>query len=156
MRFIITGAASGIGAACAELLADGTSIAGDHQMLLADRDAANLAAVANAIGARAATAVVDLTELDWGTRIVDAAIEQMGGIDAVIADEGVIMGGALADLAPEHVHGGQAAVNSLVRRAWRVARRPCPLSLPYAADPPSPRHFHHPPHRNRRPHRTAA
>jgi NAD(P)-dependent dehydrogenase (short-subunit alcohol dehydrogenase family) len=101
MRFIITGAASGIGRACAELLADGTAIAGDHQMMLADRDAANLAAVADEIGARAATTVVDLSELDCGTRIVDSAIAHMGGIDAVISNAGIIMGGALVDLAPE-------------------------------------------------------
>ena len=101
MRFIITGAASGIGRACAELLAGGTAIPGEHQMLLADRDAANLAVVADAIGASAATAVVDLSSLDCGTRIVDAAIAHMGGIDAVISNAGIIMGGALVDLAPE-------------------------------------------------------
>jgi glucose 1-dehydrogenase len=101
MRFIITGAASGIGRACAELLADGSAIAGDHQMLLADRDAENLSMVAGAIGARAATAVVDLSEPDCGTRIVDAAIAHMGGIDAVVSNAGIIMGGALVDLAPE-------------------------------------------------------
>ncbi|MFM6831932.1 MAG: SDR family NAD(P)-dependent oxidoreductase [Novosphingobium sp.] len=101
MRFIITGAASGIGRACAELLADGSAIPGDHQMLLADRDADNLAVVAEAIGARAARVVVDLSELDCGTRIVDAAIAHMGGIDAVISNAGIIMGGALVDLAPE-------------------------------------------------------
>ncbi len=101
MRFIITGAASGIGRACAELLAGGTAILGEHQMLLADRDAANLAVVADAIGPSAATAVVDLSNLDCGTRIVDAAIAHMGGIDAVISNAGIIMGGALVDLAPE-------------------------------------------------------
>src|SRR3546814_9398408 len=37
MRFVITGAASGIGRSCAELLAAGEAIAGEHQMLLADR-----------------------------------------------------------------------------------------------------------------------
>ena len=101
MRFIITGAASGIGRACAKLLASGTAISGDHQMLLADRDAANLAVVADAIGGRAATAVVDLSEPDCGIRIVDAAIAHMGGIDAVISNAGIIMGGALVDLSAE-------------------------------------------------------
>src|SRR3546814_1940704 len=58
MRFVITGAASGIGRSCAELLAAGEAIAGEHQMLLADRDADNLAKTADAIGSAAATAVV--------------------------------------------------------------------------------------------------
>ena len=98
MRFIITGAASGIGRACAELLAKGEIIAGEHQMLLADRDADNLKLVCDAIGPSAATAVVDLSQPDCGDRIVDAAIAHMGGIDAVVSNAGIIMGGALVSL----------------------------------------------------------
>lgn len=101
MRFIITGAASGIGQVCAELLAAGSAIPGEHHLLLADRDAANLAAVADMIGARAATVVVDLSAPDCGETIVAAAIAHMGGIDAVISNAGIIMGGALVDLAVE-------------------------------------------------------
>src|SRR3546814_9407540 len=74
MRFVITGAASGIGRSCAELLAAGEAIAGEHQMLLADRDADNLAKTADAIGSAAATAVVDLAEPECGDRIVEAAL----------------------------------------------------------------------------------
>src|SRR3546814_15048699 len=62
MRFVITGAASGIGRSCAELLAAGEAIAGEHQMLLADREPDNRAKTADAIGSAAATAVVDLAE----------------------------------------------------------------------------------------------
>lgn len=97
MRVIITGAASGIGRACAELLADGKIIAGQHQMLLADRDADNLREVAGIIGPAAAPCVVDLAEADCGERIVEAALAHMGGIDAVISNAGIIMGGALVD-----------------------------------------------------------
>ncbi|ARS26902.1 SDR family NAD(P)-dependent oxidoreductase [Sphingomonas sp. KC8] len=98
MRVVITGAASGIGRACAELLAAGAALPGDHQLLLADRDAANLDVVARQIGPRAAARVADLAEPDCGERIIDAAIGHMGGIDAVISNAGIIMGGALAEL----------------------------------------------------------
>jgi glucose 1-dehydrogenase len=98
MRVVITGAASGIGRAAAELLAAGIAIPGEHQLLLADRDTDNLEAVADAIGPKAATVVVDLAEADCGDRIVAAAIAHMGGIDAVLSNAGIIMGGALADL----------------------------------------------------------
>lgn len=97
MRVIVTGAASGIGRSCAELLAAATTVPGEHQLLLADRDAANLQQVVDAIGAAAKGCVVDLAEPDCGDRIVEAAIAHMGGIDAVISNAGIIMGGALID-----------------------------------------------------------
>jgi len=97
MKVVITGAASGIGRACAELLAGG-AIPGKHELLLADRDADNLRTVADGIGPPAGTAVVDLMEPDCGDRIVDAAIAHMGGIDAVVSNAGIIQGGALKDL----------------------------------------------------------
>lgn len=123
MRFVITGAASGIGRACAELLHAGEMIPGAHQMLLADRDAGNLAAVADAIGAAAATAVVDLANADCGDRIVDAAVAHMGGIDAVISNAGIIMGGALVDLSAEQfdlIYG----INT--RATWAIAKAAYP------------------------------
>ncbi len=123
MRFVITGAASGIGRACAELLAAGNAIPGPHQMLLADRDAANLDIVVGAIGPSAAGAVVDLSELDCGDRIVSTAIAHMGGIDAVISNAGIIMGGALADLAPEQFD-KIYAINT--RASWLLAKAAYP------------------------------
>src|SRR3546814_15492788 len=63
-----------------------------------DRAAANLAKTADAIGSAASTAVVDLAEPECGDRIVEAALAHMGGIDAVISNAGIIMGGALVDL----------------------------------------------------------
>ncbi|MHB0791062.1 SDR family NAD(P)-dependent oxidoreductase [Bradyrhizobium sp. 5.13L] len=99
MRVIITGAASGIGRACAELLAGDKAAPGERKMLLSDRDGSNLAAVADGIGASASTCVIDLAEIDCGDRIVAAALDHMGGIDAVVSNAGILMRGALADLA---------------------------------------------------------
>jgi glucose 1-dehydrogenase len=118
MKVVITGAASGIGRACAELLAKG-AISGEHQMLLADRDAANLEAVAGTIGASAGTAVVDLADPDCGDRIVEAATAHMGGIDAVISNAGIIMGGALVSLTAadfDRIY----AINT--RASWALAK----------------------------------
>jgi len=95
MRFIITGAASGIGRACTELLAKGDAIAGVHQMLLVDRDADNLKAVADGIGIDAAAAAIDLSLPECGDRVVAAALSHMDGIDAIISNAGIILGGAL-------------------------------------------------------------
>ena len=119
MRVVITGAASGIGRACAELLVNGEIIPGEHKMLLADRDVANLAVVAGAIGPAAGRAVVDLSERDCGDRIAEAAIAHMGGIDAVVSNAGIIMGGALVDLSPDDFD-KIYAINT--RAAWAIAK----------------------------------
>jgi NAD(P)-dependent dehydrogenase (short-subunit alcohol dehydrogenase family) len=122
MKVVITGAASGIGRACAELLAEGV-VPGDHQLLLADRDADNLGRVAQAIGHRAATAVVDLMEPDCGERIVAAAVAHMGGIDAVVSNAGIIQGGALKDLTDadfDRIY----AINT--RASWALAKAAYP------------------------------
>lgn len=94
MRVIITGAASGIGRAVAELLAAQGS---GHQMLLTDRDVDGLATVGGAIGVAAGTCVVDLSSPDCGDVIVAAAIAHMGGVDAVVSNAGIIAGAPLVE-----------------------------------------------------------
>ncbi len=94
MRVIITGAASGIGRAVAELLAAEN---GAHQMLLTDRDGEGLSAVAGAIGVSAGTCVADLSSPDCGDVIVAAALAHMGGIDAVASNAGIITGAPLVE-----------------------------------------------------------
>src|SRR5688572_30711026 len=101
MRVVITGAASGIGRAVAEQLAAGRLIPGDHQMLLVDRDAANLEAATAPFGAAARTLVADVTRDDIGDRIVAAAADHMGGIDGVASNAGIISGGTLTELATQ-------------------------------------------------------
>jgi NAD(P)-dependent dehydrogenase (short-subunit alcohol dehydrogenase family) len=123
MRVVITGAASGIGRACAELLAGGAAVPGDHRMLLADRDATNIDLVAKAIGPAAATAIVDLSEADCGDRIVAAAIAHMGGIDAIISNAGIISGGALVDQAAADFD-RVFAINT--RSSWLLAKAAYP------------------------------
>jgi NAD(P)-dependent dehydrogenase (short-subunit alcohol dehydrogenase family) len=94
MRVIITGAASGIGRAVAEVLAAD----GDHQLLLSDRDEYGLKTVVEGIGARAALCVADLSASDCGEIIIAAAITHMGGVDAVVSNAGIIAAGALVEL----------------------------------------------------------
>lgn len=97
MRIIITGAASGIGRAVAELLARGSGLPGPHQMLLTDRDEAGLTKVAQSLGPAAGTFVADLSAPDCGDAIIGAAIDQMGGIDGLVSNAGIIAGAPLID-----------------------------------------------------------
>ena len=97
MRVLITGAASGIGRAVAELLAADSTVQTPHRMLLSDRDAEGLGAVAGAIGPAAGTCIADLADADCGDVLVAAALAHMGGIDAVVSNAGIIAGAPMVD-----------------------------------------------------------
>jgi NAD(P)-dependent dehydrogenase (short-subunit alcohol dehydrogenase family) len=119
MRVIITGAASGIGRAVAERLADGSVIAGPHQLLLTDRDAEGLKIVADGIGSTAAICVADLAAPDCGDTIIAAAIAHMGGVDAVVSNAGIIAAGALKDMTADNFD----RIYSINTRAtWALAK----------------------------------
>ncbi|GAC1577176.1 MAG: SDR family oxidoreductase [Novosphingobium sp.] len=119
MRVIVTGAASGIGRAVAELLAAGDLLAGPHQLLLSDRDGAGLNAVIGSIGPAAAACVADLSTLDCGDTIIAAALAHMGGLDAVVSNAGISAGGALVDLAADDFD-RVFAINA--RASWALAK----------------------------------
>ncbi len=120
MRVIITGAASGIGRAVAELLA---AEAGAHQLLLTDRDGESLTVVAAAIGSAAGTCVADLSSADCGEVIVAAALAHMGGIDAVVSNAGIIAGAPLVEQTAE-LFDKIYAINT--RATWLLAKAAYP------------------------------
>lgn len=95
MRIIITGATSGIGYALVEIIAardDGA------ELFLVGRDQGKLEEMAGDFP-RVHTAVADLAEADAGHRIVQAAVDAMGGVDAVVSNAGGILPGDLRELA---------------------------------------------------------
>ena len=91
MRVLVTGAASGIGAATVRRFrADGALVAG------LDRDAERLARLDAAVRVTADVAV-------WGevSRAVDEAAAALGGLDAAVACAGIAGRGTAADTPPE-------------------------------------------------------
>ena len=124
-RVFITGAASGLGLACAEILArEG------WQLALTDVDAARLDLVASGFvrdGARVAAAACDVRDAQAITRLVDSAVETFGGIDLSIHCAGVALAGPFhASTAEEwdwifdiNVHGVANASRAVMRHMAR-------------------------------------
>ncbi len=97
MRVIITGAASGIGRALAEELAEKEKPAA---LLLVGRNRAKLEELANTLP-NAHVCAEDLTDPAAAQRVVASAQSKLGGIDAVVSNAGAIYAGALATLSAE-------------------------------------------------------
>jgi NAD(P)-dependent dehydrogenase (short-subunit alcohol dehydrogenase family) len=99
-RCIVTGAASGIGRAAAELFA-----AEGARVLAADMEAAGLQETLSRIGAAGGDArslVADVSDDRAVAALVEAAVRDLGGLDACFANAGVLGRVApLLDLEPE-------------------------------------------------------
>jgi NAD(P)-dependent dehydrogenase (short-subunit alcohol dehydrogenase family) len=103
MKYIITGAASGIGRAVSELAAADRND-GPTQLLLVDRNAAGLDEVAHQLastGAKVITMGANLAEVDSAQRIVSRAEAEFGGVDVISSNAGIVHVALLKDLEVE-------------------------------------------------------
>jgi NAD(P)-dependent dehydrogenase (short-subunit alcohol dehydrogenase family) len=109
VRAVVTGAASGIGFAMAEVLADCGA-----RVTLADIDGELLEESTGALaerGCRARAEVVDVSDADQVQRLFDRVVEADGGVDVVFANAGI---GSAPGFA---VEGGQH-LDSIARSDW--------------------------------------
>jgi len=90
---IVTGAAQGIGRACAEALA-----AAGAQVVLADIDATEGQAAADAIGAAAIFQQTDMRDLASVQAMADAAQDRFGGIDILVNNAAVALNGVVDEI----------------------------------------------------------
>lgn len=90
---VITGASAGIGAAAARALAD----EGAHVVLGARRED-RLRELADDLGEQAVVVEMDVREPADATRLVDAAVENFGRVDALVANAGIGAYGGILDL----------------------------------------------------------
>jgi len=124
-RAFITGAASGLGLACAEILArEG------WQLFLTDVDGPRLDLIAAGFardGARVAAAPCDVRDADAVRAIVDAAVAAAGGLDLAIHCAGVAIAGPFHASTPEewawqfdiNVHGVANSCRAVIQNMAR-------------------------------------
>lgn len=111
---VVTGGASGIGYACAEVMADNGAI-----VTIVDRDPEGLkSAVAklNAAGAEAFGAIADVTDKADLTRAFDAVAKRHGHIDVVFANAGI--SGGPGFLNAQHARDPQRTIEALPDDLW--------------------------------------
>lgn len=92
----ITGAAAGIGYACAKAL-----INAGARVVLIDRDADKLRDVATELGERAFILQIDLMDGDQVDSMLDAIVKLAGRLDIFHANAGAYIGGAVAEGDPD-------------------------------------------------------
>jgi NAD(P)-dependent dehydrogenase (short-subunit alcohol dehydrogenase family) len=124
MSLIVTGAASGIGRAVAEMAAQETGA--PAELLLVDVNARALDTVAGhlqSLRAKVVAMSIDLAGPDTGDLIVARALEEFGGISGVVAAAGVIIGTPLMATSPDDFDRA-FAVNT--RSPWLIAKAAYP------------------------------
>lgn len=101
-RALVTGGSRGIGAAIVERLAtDGAAVAINYRSDATAADA--LAERLRAGGATVVTVAGDVSDRDAAIRVVDHAVEALGGLEVCVSNAGVEHFGALADITPDDV-----------------------------------------------------
>ena len=85
--FIVTGGASGLGAATAEML-----VKAGAKVMLVDMNAEAVAAQAVKLGTQARSAVADISQVDAAQAAVDATVAAFGGVNGLVNCAGIVRG----------------------------------------------------------------
>jgi NAD(P)-dependent dehydrogenase (short-subunit alcohol dehydrogenase family) len=104
-RTVVTGAASGLGLAMAEVMAEGGA-----RVTLADLDGDALEQVAGRLGGDVRTARVDVSDAAAVGRLFDEVVDEQGGVDVAFANAGISLEPGVVD--------ERGGLENLDLRAW--------------------------------------
>jgi NAD(P)-dependent dehydrogenase (short-subunit alcohol dehydrogenase family) len=104
-RTVVTGAASGLGLAMAEVMAEGGA-----RVTLADLDGDALEQVAERLGGDVRMAQVDVSDAEAVGRLFDEVVDEQGGVDVAFANAGISLEPGVVD--------ERGGLENLDRRAW--------------------------------------
>lgn len=111
---LVTGGASGIGAASAKLLA-----AEGAKVMIADRDAGKGAQVAREIGEAAASVALDVADAASWEAAVAATLDAFGGWNVLVNSAGILRHGSIES---ESLEDWRAIMEINVKGTWRGCR----------------------------------
>ena len=128
MNAIITGAANGIGAACANVLVRAALDRGEQaKLLLVDYSEGKLAEVTQALNQSGAECIAlsgDLRNPEFVQAIATKALEAFGGIDTLVSNAGVLMTAPLVELTLEDY---ERVFEVNTRATWLLAKACFPM-----------------------------
>lgn len=128
MRALVSGGSSGIGAATSVRIAQAALARGEEAMVAVcgHTSGPQHEDVVEAIRAAGGTAIAltgDLGDPEVPAKLIDAAVEEFGGLDALVANAGIAKPGALTDVTLEDWE-NMFSVN--LRGAWLLAKASYP------------------------------
>jgi len=119
---IVTGGGSGIGAACARLLA-----AGGARVVVADLDEGSAKLIADEIGSNAVAFAVDVSDPQACERMVQTALTTFGRLDIAVNNAGI--GGQQSAIADYPLEGWAAVIGVNLSGAFYCMRAQIPAML---------------------------
>jgi glucose 1-dehydrogenase len=128
MKVLVSGGSRGIGAAVCLRITEAALARGEHPMIaVCGREASepqeDVARAVRALGGDAIALTGDLSTVDVAAKLVDAAVSQFGGMDALVANAGVASPAKICDLS---VAEWDRMFDANLRGAWLLAKASYP------------------------------